>query len=143
MGYIGQPLKRFEDAPLVTGQGSFIGDMSLPNMLHAAVFRSDYAHALIRSIDVSAARRLPWVVSVLTAADIEGILQDLPSRPMAGERMVEEMNPPSHPLLAGGKGLLCRASGGLGGGRGPVHSRGSAGIDHGGLRSPATGDGSR
>jgi carbon-monoxide dehydrogenase large subunit len=103
MGYIGQPLKRFEDAPLVTGQGSFIGDMSLPNMLHAAVFRSDYAHALIRSIDVSAARRLPGVVSVLTAADIEGILQDLPSRPMAGERMVEEMNPPSHPLLAGEK----------------------------------------
>ena len=100
MTYIGQAIKRFEDAPLVTGQGSFIGDISLPNMLHAAVLRSDYAHAIIRSVDVSAARNLPGVVAVLTAADVEGVLQDLPSRPMAGERMVEEMNPPSHPLLA-------------------------------------------
>ena len=103
MSYIGQPLKRFEDAPLVTGQGSFIGDITLPNMLHAAVFRSDYPHAVIRSVDLSAAHDLPGVVAVLTAADIEGVLQDLPSRPMAGERMVEEMNPPSHPLLARGK----------------------------------------
>lgn len=103
MSYVGQPLKRFEDAPLVTGQGSFIGDMSLPNMLHAAVLRSDYPHAFIRPVDVSAARDLPGVVAVLTAADIEGVLQDLPTRPMAGERMVEEMNPPSHPLLAGEK----------------------------------------
>ena len=103
MTYVGQAIKRFEDAPLVTGQGSFIGDITLPNMLHAAVFRSDYAHALIRSIDVSAARGLPGVVAVLTAADVDGVLQDLPSRPMAGERMVEEMNPPPHPLLAGDK----------------------------------------
>ena len=103
MTYIGQAIKRFEDAPLVTGQGSFIGDIALPNMLHAAVFRADYAHALIRSIDVSAARNLPGVVAVLTADAVDGVLQDLPTRPMAGERMVEEMNPPSHPLLARGK----------------------------------------
>ena len=100
MSYIGQPLKRFEDAHLVTGQGSFIADISLPNTLHALVYRSDYAHASIRSVDVSAARNLPGVVAVLTASDIDGILHNLPSRPMAGERMVEEMNPPAHPLLA-------------------------------------------
>ncbi|MCH7714143.1 MAG: xanthine dehydrogenase family protein molybdopterin-binding subunit [Chloroflexi bacterium] len=103
MSYVGQAIKRFEDAPLVTGQGSFIADITLPNMLHAAVLRSDYAHAIIRPVDVSAARNLPGVVAVLTAEDIDGVLQDLPSRPMAGERMVEAMNPPSHPLLAKGK----------------------------------------
>ncbi|MCH7605868.1 MAG: hypothetical protein IH962_01825, partial [Chloroflexi bacterium] len=45
MSYIGQPVKRFEDAPLVTGQGRFLDDLTLPGMLHAAVLRSDHAHA--------------------------------------------------------------------------------------------------
>ena len=82
--YIGQAMKRFEDAPLVTGSGVFLDDITLPNMLHAAVLRSDHAHARIKSVDVAAARNLPGVVAVLTA----------------GERMVEEMNPPTHPVLA-------------------------------------------
>ncbi|MFB3097036.1 MAG: xanthine dehydrogenase family protein molybdopterin-binding subunit, partial [Dehalococcoidia bacterium] len=98
--YIGQAMKRFEDAPLVTGRGVFLDDIALPNMLHAAVLRSDHAHARIKSVDVSAARDLPGVVAVLTSADIAGVLEDIPSRPMAGERMVEEMNPPTHPVLA-------------------------------------------
>lgn len=98
--YIGQAMKRFEDAPLVTGSGVFLDDITLPNMLHAAVLRSDHAHARIKSVDVAAARNLPGVVAVLTAADIAGVLEDIPSRPMAGERMVEEMNPPTHPVLA-------------------------------------------
>ncbi|PKB83050.1 MAG: hypothetical protein BZY88_03005 [SAR202 cluster bacterium Io17-Chloro-G9] len=100
MSYIGQALKRFEDAPLVTGQGFFLNDITLPDMLHLAVLRSDYAHARIRSLDVSAARDLPGVVAVLTATDIADTLGYLPSRPIAGERIVEEMNPPPHPILA-------------------------------------------
>ena len=100
MSYIGQAMKRFEDAPLVTGRGVFLDDIALPNMLHAAVLRSDHAHARIKSVDVSAARNLSGVVAVLTSADISGVLDDIPSRPMAGERMVEEMNPPTHPVLA-------------------------------------------
>ncbi len=100
MSYIGQPMKRLEDAPLVTGRGVFVDDITLPDMLHAAVLRSDHAHARIRSVDVSAARSLPGVVAVLTSTDILGVLEDIPSRPMAGERMVEEMNPPTHPVLA-------------------------------------------
>lgn len=107
MYYIGQPVKRFEDAPLVTGQGRFLDDVTLPDMLHAAVLRSPYAHARIRSLDVSAARDLPGVVAVLTAEDTAGILEDIPSRPMAGERIVEHMNPPTHPVLA--KDKVCYA----------------------------------
>ncbi|MCH8958816.1 MAG: 3-oxoacid CoA-transferase subunit A [Proteobacteria bacterium] len=100
MSYIGQPVKRFEDAPLVTGKGSFVDDITLPNMLHAAVLRSDHAHALVRSVDVSRARNLPGVVAVLTAADIEGVLGDLPARHMILDGPDDEMNPPQHPLLA-------------------------------------------
>ena len=66
MSYSGQPLKRLEDPRLVAGKGSFVDDIHLPNMLYASVLRSFHAHALIRSIDVSAARSLPGVVAVLT-----------------------------------------------------------------------------
>jgi aerobic carbon-monoxide dehydrogenase large subunit len=100
VSYVGQPVKRFEDPKLVTGHGSFVGDITLPDVLHAAVFRSPYAHARIRSVDASAARRLPGVVAILTAADIAGVLQDIPTRAMAGERAVDELRPPEHPLLA-------------------------------------------
>jgi len=107
MTYVGQPVKRFEDAPLVTGQGRFLDDVPLPGMLYSAVLRSDYAHARIRAIDVSAARDLPGVFEVLTASDIAGTLEDIPSRPMAGEQMIQEMNPPTHPVLA--KDKVCYA----------------------------------
>ena len=70
MSYVGQPMKAFEDPKLVTGRGSFVDDIALPDMLHAAVLRSPYAHARIRAIDVSAARTMPGVVAVLTSADI-------------------------------------------------------------------------
>ncbi|MBI3325511.1 MAG: xanthine dehydrogenase family protein [Nitrospinae bacterium] len=100
MGYIGQPVKRFEDPRLVTGRGSFVDDIKLPGMLHAAVLRSLHAHARIRSVDVSAAHTLPGVVAVLTGADIVGVLQDIPTRAMAAERAVDELHAPEHPLLA-------------------------------------------
>ena len=100
MNYVGQPVKRFEDPKLITGRGAFVDDIKLPDMLHAAVLRSPYAHARIRSIDVSAARNLPGVVAVLTGADIAGVLPDIPTRAMTGERAVDELRPPEHPLLA-------------------------------------------
>jgi len=67
--YIGQPIKRKEDPRMLTGMAVFIDDIELPGMLHAAFYRSDYAHARIKSIDVSAARKRPGVVAVYTAED--------------------------------------------------------------------------
>ena len=46
MSYVGQSMKRFEDPRLVTGNGAFVGDLTLPNMLHAAVLRSAYSAGL-------------------------------------------------------------------------------------------------
>jgi carbon-monoxide dehydrogenase large subunit len=68
--YIGQRIKRNEDPRLLTGQALFVDDVDLPGMLHAAFLRSDYAHARLRSIDASAARRRPGVVAVYTAEDM-------------------------------------------------------------------------
>jgi carbon-monoxide dehydrogenase large subunit len=68
--YVGQRVKRNEDPRLLTGQALFVDDVDLPNMLHAAFLRSDFAHARVRSIDVSAARARPGVVAVYTAEDM-------------------------------------------------------------------------
>jgi aerobic carbon-monoxide dehydrogenase large subunit len=103
VSYVGQPMKAFEDPKLITGRGAFVDDIKLPDMLYASVLRSPYAHARIRSVDVSATRTLPGVVAVLTGADIAGVLPDIPTRAMAGERAVDELRPPEHPLLAKGK----------------------------------------
>ena len=54
--YLGQRMTRTEDPRLLTGQALFVDDVEIPGLLYAAFLRSDYAHALIRSIDVSAAR---------------------------------------------------------------------------------------
>jgi carbon-monoxide dehydrogenase large subunit len=68
--YIGKRLTRNEDPRLLTGQALFVDDVEIPGMLHAAFLRSDYAHARLRSIDVSAARSRPGVVAVYTAEDM-------------------------------------------------------------------------
>jgi carbon-monoxide dehydrogenase large subunit len=68
--YIGQRIKRNEDPRLLTGQALFVDDVEIPGMLHAAFVRSDYAHARILSIDVSAARERSGVVAVFTAEDM-------------------------------------------------------------------------
>lgn len=68
--YFGQPIKRNEDPRLLTGQALFTDDVHLPNLLHVAFLRSVYAHARIRSIDVSAALDIPGVVAIYTADDL-------------------------------------------------------------------------
>jgi carbon-monoxide dehydrogenase large subunit len=72
--YIGQPLARLEDGPLIRGHGRFIDDLSFPGLLEAAFVRSPHAHAAIRSIDVAAARGLPGVHAVFTLADLAPLL---------------------------------------------------------------------
>ena len=64
--FVGTRVKRIEDPARLTGQGLYASDINLPDMLHAAVLRSPYAHAIIESIDTSAAEALPGVRAVLT-----------------------------------------------------------------------------
>lgn len=67
--YIGKRVTRREDAALLTGRVEFIDDVALPRMLHAAILRSPFAHARIRSIDTSEAEAMPGVEAVVTGAD--------------------------------------------------------------------------
>ena len=60
---------RREDLRLITGQGVYAADRSLPGEVHGAFLRADRAHAEIVSIDTEAARSAPGVLAILTGAD--------------------------------------------------------------------------
>src|SRR3569832_228109 len=64
---IGQHVSRFEDPRLLQGGGRYVDDIKLPGMAHGSVLRSQHAHAKIKSLDVSAAKKAPGVLAVLTA----------------------------------------------------------------------------
>jgi aerobic carbon-monoxide dehydrogenase large subunit len=69
-GQIGRSLTRFEDDRFLRGRGRFVDDIAVPGQLHGVVVRSPYGHAEIAGIDVTAARALPGVHGVFTAADL-------------------------------------------------------------------------
>lgn len=79
---IGQPVPRKEDLRLLTGQGRYGTDVSLPRQAHAVMVRSPHAHARIRSINIKTARAVPGVIAILTGADfIADGLKPIPHNP--------------------------------------------------------------
>ncbi len=67
----GTPVRRVEDPRLLTGASRFVDDVAPAGLLHAAFARSPFAAARIGSVDAGAARRVPGVVEVWDAADLE------------------------------------------------------------------------
>jgi CO/xanthine dehydrogenase Mo-binding subunit len=70
--YVGQRLRRPDAADKVRGRALYIEDLAPAGALTAGVLRSPHAHARIARLDTAAARALPGVHAVLTAADIPG-----------------------------------------------------------------------
>ncbi len=66
---VGRSMPRVDAGEKLRGEARYVGDMSVPGMLHGKVLRSPFPHARIISIDVSAALALPGVVAVLTGED--------------------------------------------------------------------------
>ncbi|MGH2561604.1 MAG: xanthine dehydrogenase family protein molybdopterin-binding subunit [Thermomicrobiales bacterium] len=93
---VGQPIKRREDPRLIAGAGSFLDDVKLIGMTHAAILRSPYAHARISSIDVSAAAAMPGVLGAYTADDF----QDLNPLPAAWQAAGVQNNAVTPRVLA-------------------------------------------
>jgi CO/xanthine dehydrogenase Mo-binding subunit len=79
-GLIGARVRRPEELPLVRGEAVFVGDISLPGMVHVAFHRSPYAHAALGAVDCSAARGLGGVVEALSAADLDHVPGPIPVR---------------------------------------------------------------
>jgi len=76
--WVGKGLKRKEDLRLLTGRGSFMDDIRLPNMKYAAILRSPYPHAWIRGMDISQALKVSGVRGVLTGDDVAAMSQPFP-----------------------------------------------------------------
>jgi carbon-monoxide dehydrogenase large subunit len=68
---LGHRMKRKEDPRFLQGQGRYVDDFTLPGMLYAAIARSPYPHALIKSIDTTEAMKVPGVKAVITGKDLE------------------------------------------------------------------------
>ena len=66
---IGQAVRRVEDERFLVGTGRYVDDIDLPRQLYGVAVLSSHAHALIKSVDVTAAAALDGVVCVLTGAD--------------------------------------------------------------------------
>ena len=75
---IGQSVLRVEDERFVTGNGHYTSDYAPAGTLHAHVLRSPHAKADFTIVDVEAAKALPGVRLILTAADVAH-LGDVPS----------------------------------------------------------------
>ena len=94
--YLGKPLKRKEDPRLIQGLAHYVDDIVLPGLQHAAILRSPYAHAKIRSIDVSKAQAAPGVsLGAHRQADIRGSIGMVPCA-----AQIPDMKSAPRPVLA-------------------------------------------
>jgi CO/xanthine dehydrogenase Mo-binding subunit len=90
---IGRSELRKEDPALLVGSACFVDDLQRSGTVHAAVLRSPHAHARIASLDTAAARALPGVVDVVTAADLPDGLR-IPMRMFRLPGMERFLQPP-------------------------------------------------
>jgi len=101
---IGQPVPRSEDPVLLRGAGRYSDDVSLPGQGYAVMVRSPYAHGTIRRIDTAAARAMPGVLAVYTAAELAaGGIRPLEPRQIVKNRDGTPMLTPTRHALATAK----------------------------------------
>ncbi|MGL4324024.1 MAG: xanthine dehydrogenase family protein molybdopterin-binding subunit [Beijerinckiaceae bacterium] len=96
---VGQAARRTEDRRLITGGGRYTSDIAPASCLHAHVLRSTYAHADFKITDLSAARAMPGVKLILTAADI-GHLGAIPCLAPVPNGDGSKAAKPKRPVLA-------------------------------------------
>ena len=68
---IGQPVSRKEDPVLLRGEGRYSDDLNRPGQVYGVMVRSPVAHGELRSLEVEAARAMPGVLAIITAADLD------------------------------------------------------------------------
>ncbi len=68
--YVGQSVPRAGAKKLLEGRGTYLDDLRLPRLVHVVYFRSPHAHARIKHLDLSQARKQPGVVAVFDGHDV-------------------------------------------------------------------------
>jgi len=98
MSAVGRSVRRLEDPRLLRGAGRFVDDVDRPGQVWMRVVRSSSAHGRLLGVDADAARELPGVRAVLTAAD----LQPVPRIPVRLGPFDEPLDDFLQPVLAAG-----------------------------------------
>ncbi len=101
-GFIGQSVKRREDARFLTGRGQYTDDIVLPRQTYAYFLRSPYAHARIKSVDTASAAAAEGVLGIYTGEHFRAI-GGLPCGWLINSLDGSPMKEPKHPILADGK----------------------------------------
>ena len=101
--HIGESLRRKEDYRFLTGAGNYTDDITMDAQSYAVFVRSPHAHANIKSIDISAAEKMPGVVKIFIGKDLEGKMGGLPCGWLINNPDGSPMKEPPHPVLALGK----------------------------------------
>jgi carbon-monoxide dehydrogenase large subunit len=105
---VGARVRRKEDPRLISGTSTYVDDVKLPGILHAAFVRSQYAYGVLNGMDTTAAEAAPGVVAILTDENLHLYLKNLESE-SSGEDTGEEEEeggdeipvPPIRPLAHG------------------------------------------
>lgn len=90
-GRIGSRLPKYQAGDLVLGQHRYVDDIRMPGLRYGALKFSDHPRALVKALDLGAARAHPGVLRIFTADDIPGdkhiglIRQDWPLMIGVGE----------------------------------------------------------
>ena len=93
MTLVGRPVRRREDERILRGRTRYLDDIDPPGAAHVAFVRSPFAHARIGGIEVP---DRPTAIAVITAADLDGRVSDLPVQGFEGGEVSAE----GHPVLA-------------------------------------------
>src|SRR5881628_3175386 len=108
---IGQSPKSKDAIRLLRGQGRYVDDLTRRDLVHLGVVRSAHAHARITRVEAKAARAIPGVLAVWTAADVPELGQPLTTGGskergfavpiLAGERAAVQVDYTPLPSLVG------------------------------------------
>ena len=74
--YSGRPMPRLEAREIVTGRATYVADVRLAGMARGAMVRPPARGAKLRSVDDSAARRMPGVIAIVRNGDVLGVVAE-------------------------------------------------------------------
>jgi len=94
---VGARIRRREDPRLITGRATYVDDVKLVGLLHAAFVRSPYAHAALKRVDLSKAKALAGVYGAWSGNDLRASGWE-PSLPVAHK--IADLKAPVHSPLA-------------------------------------------
>jgi carbon-monoxide dehydrogenase large subunit len=96
---VGQPVSRKEDPVLLRGEGRYTDDLNCPGQLYGVMVRSRVAHGKVLSIDADAAREMPGVHAIVTAADLDAAgIRNMPAAAAKHRDGSPTPRPPQRPL---------------------------------------------